>query len=239
MFRMCVRYQPAWTRDRRACRKLHRDLAVGGAGGDFTRSGTTLCAALITGRRLTVANVGDSGCVRISRQRGETSRGTSSGGSAGAGRVDASASGSRRWLGRGLFGTGKESGGGNAAVRLAVERLSRDHKPELDDELRRITVAGGVVFPLPSKSSAADGLPGGSGWLGLRKGQTGPGKGQHVMASRDFGAEVPRVWRPDGNGPGLAMSRSIGDKVGNSWCPWSHVSWATEEKSIDESEITR
>ncbi|CAN0420022.1 unnamed protein product, partial [Scytosiphon promiscuus] len=71
---------------------------------------------------------------------------------------------------------------------LVAQRLSRDHKPENKGERERIQAAGGIVFPLPR-----------SGTLGDGDGREGP--------------DVPRVWAASGEGPGLAMSRSIGDKV--------------------------
>lgn len=92
--------------------------------------------------------------------------------------------------------------------RLIVERLSRDHKPECRIELQRIQAAGGKVFPLPTSQ-------GGSG-DGVRKAPSQYeelGGGRDKMLVRDFGVEVPRVWKAGGSGPGLAMSRSIGDKV--------------------------
>jgi len=67
-----------------------------------------------------------------------------------------------------------------------IIKLSRDHKPELSDEKRRIIAAGGRV-------------------------------------DRIYGMGPYRVWFKDGDYPGLAMSRSIGDtlahKVGVSNIP--------------------
>ena len=67
-----------------------------------------------------------------------------------------------------------------------IVKLSRDHKPELADEKRRIVAAGGRV-------------------------------------DRIYGMGPYRVWFKDGDYPGLAMSRSIGDtlahKVGVSNIP--------------------
>ena len=67
-----------------------------------------------------------------------------------------------------------------------VIKLSRDHKPELSDEKKRIVAAGGRV-------------------------------------DRIYGMGPYRVWFKDGDYPGLAMSRSIGDtlahKVGVSNVP--------------------
>ena len=67
-----------------------------------------------------------------------------------------------------------------------IVKLSRDHKPELSDEKKRIIAAGGRV-------------------------------------DRIYGMGPYRVWFKDGDYPGLAMSRSIGDtlahKVGVSNVP--------------------
>lgn len=98
-------------------------------------------------------------------------------------------------------GAGNNKAGGSRG-RLVAERLSRDHKPESAGELERIQAAGGVVFPLPTRRDVAAG--GGNGVIE----STFP-----PAAGRDFGVGVPRVWRAGGDGPGLAMSRSIGDKV--------------------------
>lgn len=220
-----LRITPTWEQSRRSSQRLHRDLASGVAG-DCTRSGTTLCAAVLNGRRLTVANVGDSGCLRLSRRTpspdvapagaaGKTSAGSSDATAAVAG-------GTSRRRGAGavetvLPGAGSRAGGSRA--RLVAERLSRDHKPESAGELERIQAAGGVVFPLPSRRDTA---AGGSG-SGVVQATFSPAAGgcrqatgvreQELTTARDFGAGVPRVWRAGGDGPGLAMSRSIGDKV--------------------------
>lgn len=191
---------------RRACSNLHRDLAKGAAG-DCSRSGTTLCAAVLTGRKLTVANVGDSGCLRISRAKG-------------IGLIENSAGGPDRVLvGRGEKGTrdaemlDTDRGLGR---RLTVARLSRDHKPEYRGELERIQAAGGTVFPLPDQHHGGGG---GEGMVPPRHEELE--RARHTTLVRDFGADVPRVWKAGGSGPGLAMSRSIGDKVKRevpTWC---------------------
>ncbi|CAM9896539.1 unnamed protein product, partial [Pylaiella littoralis] len=237
---------------RRSCQRLHRDLATGAAG-DCARSGTTLCAAVLTGRRLTVANVGDSGCLRLSRRMpvassSSPSRGgaaaaaddddggnvpgklnlmKSGGGGGGGGDSDVVAASwgttSRRTRTReavkvALTGaTGMAGASGGSRGWLVVERLSRDHKPESKGELERIQAAGGIVFPLPRKDvGARDGRGAGGSATGAA---FPPANGRHQAAGcsvRDFGAEVPRVWTADGDGPGLAMSRSIGDKMAHS-----------------------
>lgn len=61
-----------------------------------------------------------------------------------------------------------------------VQALTTDHKPDVEQEKKRILEAGGRVFAVEYD----DGL-------------TGP----------------PRVWLPDVDLPGLAMSRSIGDRI--------------------------
>lgn len=187
---------------RRTCQRLHRDLAMGVAG-DCARSGTTLCAAVLTGRRLTVANVGDSGCLRISRVVDEICRlGDPTATGSGVVESEASAGGRRRRE------TGEvETEHRGSDRRVVVERLSRDHKPECSDELKRIQAAGGVVFPLQSAA-----VRGGRGVSGVPTAVQG-GRQEGAETVRDFGAEVSRVWRPGGSGPGLAMSRSLGDKV--------------------------
>lgn len=207
---------------RRSCQRLHRDI-VSGVAGDCTRSGTTLCAAVLNGRRLTVANVGDSGCVRLSRRTPSPDVAPAVAGEPIAASDDATAAGagggtSRR---RGmrvadsvLPGVGNRASGSRG--RLVAERLSRDHKPESAGELERIQAAGGLVFPLPRRDNAA------GGGTGVIEATIPPAAGRHqatgireqeLTVARDFGAGVPRVWRAGGDGPGLAMSRSIGDKV--------------------------
>lgn len=62
--------------------------------------------------------------------------------------------------------------------KLAIKDMSRDHKPDLPEEKKRIEAANGEVAPLAC-------------WP----------DGPH------------RVWIKDGNVPGLAMSRSLGDGV--------------------------
>ena len=73
-----------------------------------------------------------------------------------------------------------------SGVNNGVVKISRDHKPELTDEKKRIIAAGGRV-------------------------------------DRIYGMGPYRVWFKDGDYPGLAMSRSIGDalahKVGVSNIP--------------------
>ena len=107
-------------------------------------------------------------------------------------------------------------GGHETAVarELVVERVSRDHKPECSGELERIEAAGGVVFPLPCRTGG-----GGNNGSGTSTAAPGPKYGEppggrdEATKVRDFGAGIPRVWKGGGGGPGLAMSRSIGDKV--------------------------
>lgn len=70
----------------------------------------------------------------------------------------------------------------NCERTFKAANLSKDHKPELEDETLRIRKSGGTV-----------------------------------QKYRDsFGRNVGpyRVWNSEGSGPGLAMSRSLGDKVG-------------------------
>lgn len=155
---------------------------------------------------MTVANVGDSGCLRISRAaedpRGRTAADTG---------VSMSGNDTDRSCWRRQENVGHET----VARELVVERVSRDHKPECSDELARIEAAGGVVFPLPCR--VGGGGTGGSGTvtaaLGPKYGDP-PGGRDGATKVRDFGAEISRVWKGGGGGPGLAMSRSIGDKVG-------------------------
>lgn len=245
--------------NRRSCQQLHRHLASGAAG-DCSLSGTTLCAAVLTGRRLTVANVGDSGCLRLSRRTTLDASGKPSPGAAAAAAAAASASalaptptkksclaigggddetaaadgseGSPRGTLRRVNNAGppgseetRASGRGGSGGSLVAERLSRDHKPEGKGERERIHASGGVVFPLPRGDGAGDagGERGEGGVAGesLSPAETSKwgrqraadAKGQGFAAARDFRAEVPRVWTASGEGPGLAMSRSIGDKV--------------------------
>lgn len=98
---------------------------------------------------------------------------------------------------------------------LVIERLSRDRKPECKGELERIATAGGVVFPLPGETGGGKGNED-SGKERAPLGQQMPEPGgSRVRAGgkRNFGADVSRLWKPGCDGPGLAMNRSIGDKV--------------------------
>lgn len=188
------------------------------------RSGTTMCAAVLNGRRLTVANVGDSGCLRLSRRTPSPEAASAVAGKKPRAASDDAAAAVTGGInsGRGVGATANvvQGAGGRAGGsrgRLVAERLSRDHKPESTGELERIQAAGGVVFPLPRRDTTAAGgghgpiesaSPRAAGYqqaTGIRK--------QELTTARDFEAEVPRVWRAGGDGPGLAMSRSIGDKV--------------------------
>ena len=63
-----------------------------------------------------------------------------------------------------------------SGINNGIIKISRDHKPELSDEKRRIIAAGGRV-------------------------------------DRIYGMGPYRVWFKDGDYPGLAMSRSIGDTL--------------------------
>lgn len=184
------------------------------------RSGTTLCAAVLNGRRLTVANVGDSGCLRLSRRTPSPDTTPDVAGKPNAASGDPAAAGGtarRRGMGAAehvLPGTGGRAGGSRG--RLVAQRLSRDHKPESTGELERIQAAGGIVFPLPRRDAAA-GRDGGVIDVNFppvagRQQATGI-RNQGLTTARDFGAGIARVWRAGGDGPGLAMSRSIGDKV--------------------------
>ncbi|CAN0458698.1 unnamed protein product [Ectocarpus sp. 12 AP-2014] len=225
---------------RRSCQRLHHDLATGVAG-DCGRSGTTLCAAVLTGRRLTVANVGDSGCLRLSRSTGSASSGSSpSPGAAAAATIPGKAAlasdhgtpdvveiagGARgggtsnrrrlrtaqKLIADAAAGEEAAPGGGSRDGGLVTERLSRDHKPESKGELERIRAAGGIVFPLPKSGSGGD-----SGAGGVAGGAPPTAEGSKkglITAARGIAAGIPRVWTASGDGPGLAMSRSIGDKA--------------------------
>lgn len=171
-----------------------------------------------------MANVGDSGCLRLSRRTPSpdvapavAEKPTAASGDATVAAAAAGSTSRRRGMGAAenvSAGAGSRAGGSRA--RLVAERLSRDHKPESTGELERIQAAGGVVFPLPRRDTAAGG---GSGVIEAtfppaagRDQETGIQK-QELTTARDFGVGVPRVWRAGGDGPGLAMSRSLGDKV--------------------------
>lgn len=171
-----------------------------------------------------MANVGDSGCLRLSRRTPSPDVAPAVAGNPSAANGDATAvvagvTSRRRGIGASenvLSDAGNRAGGSRG--RLVAERLSRDHKPESAGELERIQSAGGVVFPLPTRRDTAAG--GGNGVIESTFPPTGEGgqqatgtREQELTTARDFGVGVPRVWRAGGDGPGLAMSRSIGDKV--------------------------
>lgn len=168
---------------------------------------------VLTGGRLTIANVGDSGCIRLSRavkNSPEDARTISD-----VSEYDC-AVGNRRRRKNTDVDTGDcrtERG------RLIVERLSHDHKPDCKNELERIQAAGGVVFPLPITGGEDDSGGGDSGIItpGLTCGGQGKSREERTNV-RGFGMGVPRVWKASGDGPGLAMSRSIGDKVNHRLC---------------------
>lgn len=106
---------------------------------DSSISGTTLTIAVVRGTHLTVANVGDSRVVVITKRTTESGKDT-----------------------------------------FHIVPLSIDHTPDLEAEKARILAAGGRVFGVK--------YPDGS---------TGP----------------DRVWLGKVDAPGLAMSRSVGDKL--------------------------
>ncbi|CBJ27993.1 conserved unknown protein [Ectocarpus siliculosus] len=243
---------------RRSCQRLHHDLATGVAG-DCGRSGTTLCAAVLAGRRLTVANVGDSGCLRLSRSTAAASSGSSASPSAAAAAIPGKAAlasdrgtpdvvdkagGARgggtsnrrrlrtaeKLIAGAAAGEEAAPGGGSRGGGLVTERLSRDHKPESKGELERIRAAGGIVFPLPRSGSG-----GGSGAGGVTGGAPPTAEGSKKglkTAARGIAAGIPRVWTASGDGPGLAMSRSIGDKM-------AHSVGVTYEPEITEFDLDK
>lgn len=223
-----------------------------------------------------MANVGDSGCLRLSYRTALATSSPPSPGTApsttAAADADADADAAPGRLGLGIrrgdddvaAAAGSKSGRrrrvrtvhtakvgasevgarvrGRSRGGLVAERLSRDHKPENKGELERIQAAGGIVFPLPRTSALGDGdgyREGGSVAGEAKKSKHGRHRAantreQGLATARDFGAEVPRVWATNGEGPGLAMSRSIGDKVRTSTCTamyllvlvrWRNVCW--------------
>ena len=70
-----------------------------------------------------------------------------------------------------------------SATKLVPVPVTRDHKPDLPSETKRILLAGGNIAPITYED-----------------GTDGP----------------QRVWTREGDVPGLAMSRSVGDVVGKS-----------------------
>ncbi|KAK8814239.1 hypothetical protein WA158_008101 [Blastocystis sp. Blastoise] len=79
-----------------------------------------------------------------------------------------------------------------------IEAITKDHKPDVESERKRIIDSGGRVFSVEYD----DGL-------------TGP----------------PRVWLQDADLPGLAMSRSLGDKI-------AHTVGVISEPDIFEHTLT-
>lgn len=151
---------------KRACGWLHRDICGGTIAGDCSHSGTTLCAAILHGRRLTLANLGDSRAALVRRKKGA---------------------------------------GPTSAYECVA--LTRDHKPHRPDEMERIIQAGGEVYPIPETQSRPSS---GSGTV-----VNGDANGVDAFSGREAQRFGPpsRVWMQTGEGPGLAMSRSIGDKI--------------------------
>lgn len=204
---------------RRSCQRLHRDLATGVAG-DCELSGTTLCAAVLTGRKLTVANVGDSGCLLLSRAAGldnlvgHFARDLHCVGGGTCGEFGTAEKGMSKTL------CSVERNPQFTGHHLAVEQLSHDHKPECTGELERIRAAGGMVCPVPCGNRYyPDTEKIGKGRPPVNEGRCADWpEREGLLAARDFGRDVSRVWRASGGGPGLAMSRSIGDKVGERRC---------------------
>jgi serine/threonine protein phosphatase PrpC len=120
---------------------------------DLTYSGTTALVVMLLGSRLICANVGHSRAILASFALPPTESENEHDG---------------------------ENTTSSPAVWLA-QTLSRDHKPDDEDECARIVAAGGRVEP----------------FKGPKGEQMGP----------------CRVWLKEGNVPGLAMSRSLGDTV--------------------------
>jgi serine/threonine protein phosphatase PrpC len=118
---------------------------------DVTFSGSTAVTILLIGNQLICANVGDSRAILASYKYAKDVQ-----------------------LPEELLGIP-----GNEKVWLALP-LSRDHKPDDEEELKRIEGLNGRVEPFKEDGEAI-----------------GP----------------PRVWLKDEDIPGLAMSRSLGDKV--------------------------
>lgn len=159
-------------------------------------SGTTAVLALIQGRTLTVANIGDSRAVLGRRKKHKRPPGTVSAPSvAAAVRIPAPSSSSAKPLTNSTVGEScRQSSpvtvvstpsptvpeGQRPASAYVVRQLSVDHKPDRRDEYERILASGGRVFSVRYDD-----------------GVVGP----------------PRVWLQSSNTPGLAMSRSLGDLV--------------------------
>ena len=76
--------------------------------------------------------------------------------------------------------------------------MSRDHKPELQDEANRIIARNGRIEP---SRITPDMLYGGGAY----------GRKAKFQQPQFFGP--PRVWLKNKQVPGLAMTRSIGDLV--------------------------
>lgn len=128
-------------------------------------SGSTLVLAVIRGRTITIANIGDSRIILASRNDMNSTDNAS---------ID-----------------NNDHDDSTLKVKcipsvvlnpslLTPHRLSRDHKPDIPEEKERILLNGGRVFAL----------------------------------SYDDGEKGPaRVWLSNMNAPGLAMSRSLCDRV--------------------------
>ncbi|CAM9526854.1 unnamed protein product, partial [Phaeothamnion confervicola] len=212
---------------RRACQALHREI-VAGLVGDPTHSGTTLCAALLVGTRLTVANVGDSRCCLLRRRR--------------RGRIDAvpltidHKPDRRGELERIVASGGRVSPLPTPAEQAAAAAAAAVTAPT--------TAGAGAGIGSGGGGAGADGEDGNSfggnlkGGLGGRKGGTGGGgggggggdeRGAEALR-RDLHRSPPRVWLQSGNGPGLAMSRSIGDRL-------AHTAGVTHEPELTEIDL--
>jgi hypothetical protein len=95
-------------------------------------------------------------------------------------------------------------------------RAHRDHKPDVPEEASRIRRAGGRVAKSRSVGRQAGGGPcqAGSGWVGLGCSCT---LCMACVPARRNGRGHPvgpaRVWLPDLDYPGLAMSRALGDTI--------------------------
>eukprot|EP00804_Cyclotella_cryptica_P029789 CCRYP_020665-RA/>CCRYP_020665-RA protein AED:0.04 eAED:0.04 QI:444/1/1/1/1/1/4/57/699 len=190
-------------------RRMHASRTL-----DDSLSGTTAISMYLHGcrNRITVSNVGDSRAV-VGR-RGEKSDGLPSGG-----------------VGASTTTTTATSGGGATTSALKAFALSRDQTPYRRDERIRCRKKGARILSLdqieglePVKEEEEED-------------ELGNGSDMILGEEIDEGGDPPRVWSPNGDYPGTAFTRSIGDAIAEDLGVIAEPEMLTRELTPDDKII--